>query len=111
MRRRWRRRGTIPWRCRMSQAVDRPGNGQRGWRLWSQQLRAAPRRMPAPRLEDGRDDLLRRLMGRAPRAPRLLLQARGPMPQAAVDPLVAGFAADAIQRAQLRDRQRVAQEV
>jgi hypothetical protein len=45
------------------------------------------------------------------RPPRALLQARRPVAQIAVDPLVAGLAGDAVQRAQLRDRQRVAKEV
>jgi hypothetical protein len=56
------------------------------------------------RLEDRRHDFLGRLIRRAARPPRVLLQAGGAVAQIALDPLVPGFAGDAVVVAQLGDR-------
>jgi hypothetical protein len=90
-----------------------PGQGPARMPLMqqSQELLTAPGRVSTPRLQDRLHDLIGCLIRRAPRAPRAFLQARGAVAQVAVDPLVAGLAADAVQCAQLRNRQGVAKEV
>ena len=72
---------------------------------------ATPGRMASPSVEDRRYDLLRRLLRRAPRPARALLQAGRRLAKVALDLLVAGLARDAVVLAGLGDRQRVAQVV
>src|SRR5262249_56582824 len=53
-----------------------------------QQFLAAPGWVPAPSVQDRGHDLVGRLIWRASRTPRALLQARGPVAQVPVDPLI-----------------------
>ena len=76
-----------------------------------QELLPAPGRVSTPSVQNRIDNLVGGLIRRAPRAARAFLQARGAEAQVAVDPLVAGLAADAVQCAQLRDGQCVAKEI
>jgi len=68
---------------------------------------AAPSRVPPPGVKERAHDLLGRLIRRAPRAPRALLQTGRALPDIAIDPLVAGLPRDAVERAQLGDGHRV----
>jgi hypothetical protein len=76
-----------------------------------QQLLAAPGRVSAPRLQDRGHDLVRRLVGRPSRSARALLQPGWPLAQVPVDPFVAGLSGDPVQRAQLGDRELLAQVI
>src|SRR4029450_4159185 len=94
----------MPWRLRMSQAVERPGKSQGGGRCGGggggqetprvaclhegEQLLAAPGGMPASRTQDRVHDLVRRLIRRALRATRMLLQPCRAATQIAVDTLI-----------------------
>lgn len=60
--------------------------------------------MAAPGLEQGVDDFPRSLVGARMRLARPIEQTSRPLPLVALDPLVAGLAADAESRAQLRHR-------
>jgi hypothetical protein len=57
-----------------------------------EELLATPGRMPVARVEDGRHNLLGRLIRRAVRPPRALLQAGRAVAQIALDPFVPGLA-------------------
>ena len=76
-----------------------------------EELLAAPPRVSPPRLQDRAHDLLSRLIGRAPRPARALLQARRPLAQVAVDPLVPCLARDTVQGAEFGHRLHVAQVI
>lgn len=69
-----------------------------------QEFLAPPGGMPAPGLEDRRHDRLRRLIRRATRAARALLEPGCALAQIALDPLVPGLARHPVVVAQLRDR-------
>ena len=69
-----------------------------------QEFLAPPGRMPAPRLEDRRHDLLGRLIRRAARSARALLETGRALAQIAFDPLVPRLARHPVVVAQLRNR-------
>src|SRR2546428_12516259 len=87
-----------------------PGEEPPGMALVQQreEFLATPGRMAAPSIEDRRHDFLGRLIRRAARPARVLLQAGRPLAKVALDPLVAGLTRNAIVFAQLGDGQRVA---
>jgi hypothetical protein len=67
--------------------------------------------VPTAHLEDGRDDVLRRLMRVGARLARALLQARWPGGARALDPFEARLTTDAVQGASRSDRQRLPQVI
>ena len=70
-----------------------------------EELLGAPGGVPTAGVENRGDEILRGLVGGHPGLPRTLFQARGPVPQIAVDPLVAGLATHPVEGAELGHRQ------
>src|SRR5262249_7604547 len=77
----------------------------------SEELLTTPARVPPTGLQDRGHDLIRRRIGPAPRPARSLLQTGRPVAQIALNPLVPGLTSNPVERAQLGDRQRVAQVI
>lgn len=67
--------------------------------------------MPTAHLDDGLDDVLRRLIRVGVRLARMILQARWPGCESALDSLGARLTTDAVQCASLSDQQRFPQVI